>query len=58
MAAEFDRVHSVQRALQVGALDRILPPADLRPYLIDAVRRGIAREEQEPTFAKPEEQVA
>jgi acetyl-CoA carboxylase carboxyltransferase component len=57
MAAEFDRVHSVQRALQVGALDRILPPADLRPYLIDAVRRGIAREE-EPTFAKPEEQVA
>ena len=46
MAAEFDRVHSVQRALEVGALDRILPPADLRPYLIDAVRRGIAKEEE------------
>ena len=44
MAAEFDRVHSVQRALEVGALDRILPPANLRPYLIDAVERGIARE--------------
>ena len=27
MAAEFDRVHSVQRALEVGALDRIIPPA-------------------------------
>ncbi len=45
MAAEFDRVHSVQRALEVGALDRIIPPATLRPYLIDAVERGIAKAE-------------
>jgi acetyl-CoA carboxylase carboxyltransferase component len=45
MAAEFDRVHSVQRALAVGALDRIIPPHQLRPYLIDAIERGIAREE-------------
>ena len=44
-AAEFDRVHSVQRALQVGALDRIIPPATLRPYLVDALQRGIARTE-------------
>jgi acetyl/propionyl-CoA carboxylase alpha subunit/acetyl-CoA carboxylase carboxyltransferase component len=43
MAAEFDRVHSVQRALEVGALHRIIPPATLRPYLIDAVERGIKR---------------
>ena len=57
MAAEFDRVHSVQRALAVGALDRILPPADLRPYLIDAVRRGNARAE-ELTLVKSEEQAA
>jgi acetyl/propionyl-CoA carboxylase alpha subunit/acetyl-CoA carboxylase carboxyltransferase component len=57
MAAEFDRVHSVQRALEVGALDRILPPADLRPYLIDAVRRGIAKE-QKTTLTKAEEQAA
>jgi acetyl/propionyl-CoA carboxylase alpha subunit/acetyl-CoA carboxylase carboxyltransferase component len=46
MAAEFDRVHSVQRALQVGALDHIIPPANLRSYLIEAVERGIAREEK------------
>ena len=45
MAAEFDRVHSVQRALAVGALDRIIPPHQLRPYLIDAIERGIARQE-------------
>ena len=44
MAAEFDRVHSVQRALAVGALHHIIPPAKLRPYLIEAVERGIARE--------------
>jgi acetyl/propionyl-CoA carboxylase alpha subunit/acetyl-CoA carboxylase carboxyltransferase component len=46
MAAEFDRVHSVQRALEVGALHCIIPPAHLRPYLIDAVARGIAKEQE------------
>jgi hypothetical protein len=46
MAAEFDRVHSVQRALDVGALNCIIPPAKLRPYLIDAVKRGIERKEK------------
>jgi len=45
MAAEFDRVHSVHRALTVGALSYIIPPANLRPYLIDAVERGIRGEE-------------
>jgi acetyl-CoA carboxylase carboxyltransferase component len=46
MASEFDRVHSVYRALSVGALNHIIPPANLRSYLIDAVERGIRREEQ------------
>src|SRR4029077_1477360 len=46
MANEFDRVHSVQRAQSVGALDHIIPPANLRSYLIDAVERGIQREEE------------
>ena len=57
MAAEFDRVHSVQRALDVGALDRIIPAATLRPYLVDAIARGIAKEE-EMAFTKKEEQAA
>jgi acetyl/propionyl-CoA carboxylase alpha subunit/acetyl-CoA carboxylase carboxyltransferase component len=53
MAAEFDRVHSVQRALKVGALNCIIPPSTLRPYLIDAVERGLKRMlEMEPQ--KPE----
>jgi acetyl/propionyl-CoA carboxylase alpha subunit/acetyl-CoA carboxylase carboxyltransferase component len=43
VAEEFDRIHTVERALRVGSLDRIIPPSQLRPYLIDAVERGIAR---------------
>ena len=41
MAGEFDRIHSVHRALSVGALDQIIPPASLRPYLVQAVERGM-----------------
>jgi len=46
MAAEFDRIHSVHRALEVGALHRIISPASLRPYLIEAISRGVAAEQQ------------
>ena len=60
MAEEFDRVHCVHRALEVGALHKILPPATLRPYLIDAVERGMQRTEQllaeEAAARKPEEE--
>lgn len=45
-ADHFDQVHSVYRAQQTGSLDHILPPARLRPYLIEALERGIAREEE------------
>jgi acetyl-CoA carboxylase carboxyltransferase component len=44
VASEFDRIHSVHRALSVGALHHIIPPSKLRPYLIHAVERGIASE--------------
>ena len=54
VAGEIDRVHSVHRALEVGALHHILPPANLRPYLIHAVERGIANEKQlEKTQTEP-----
>lgn len=43
VADEFDRVHSVHRALKVGSLDRIIRAAELRPYLVDAIERGMAR---------------
>ncbi len=41
LADEFDRVHSIERARQVGSVQAIVPAARLRPYLIDAVRRGM-----------------
>ena len=44
MAVEFDRVHSVHRALSVGALNRIIAPASLRSYLVDAIERGMKKE--------------
>ncbi|MFL5442167.1 MAG: carboxyl transferase domain-containing protein [Myxococcales bacterium] len=40
---EYDRVHSVERALKVGSLDRIIAARELRPYLVEAVERGMAR---------------
>lgn len=43
VAEEFDTVHSVHRALAVGSLDRIVPSSQLRPYLIDAVERGMKK---------------
>jgi acetyl/propionyl-CoA carboxylase alpha subunit/acetyl-CoA carboxylase carboxyltransferase component len=47
VAHEFDDVHSVHRALRVGSLHRIIPAAALRPYLIDAVERGMRRTPEE-----------
>jgi acetyl-CoA carboxylase carboxyltransferase component len=46
MAAEFDAVHSVERAVEVGSVTRIIPASTLRPYLIEAVERGIRRTEE------------
>ena len=43
LAAEFDAIHSVERAVEVGSVDRIVPAASLRPALIDAVERGMRR---------------
>ena len=42
VAAEFDRIHNIQRALAVGSVDKIIRAADLRPYIIDALERGMA----------------
>ena len=43
VAAEFERVHNIERARDVGSVDAIVPAAQLRPLLIDAVERGMAR---------------
>ncbi|TQM38282.1 carboxyl transferase domain-containing protein [Pseudonocardia cypriaca] len=43
VADEFDAAHSVERAQRVGSVDVIVPATGLRPYLADAVRRGMER---------------
>ena len=37
-------IHSVERAAPVGSVHTVIPaPERLRPYLVDAVERGIRR---------------
>ncbi len=43
VADEFDTAHSVQRARRMGSVHTIVPAVRLRPYLVDAVQRGMAR---------------
>jgi acetyl-CoA carboxylase carboxyltransferase component len=43
VAAEFDAVHSIQRAQRMGSVDAIIRPKELRPQIIAAVERGLAR---------------
>ncbi len=43
VAAEFDGIHSIERALAVGSVDHIIAAADIRPYVVDALDRGMAR---------------
>ena len=46
VAAEFEAIHDIERAQKMGSVDAIIAPQDLRPYLVDALERGIARELQ------------
>ena len=43
VAAEFDRIHSIQRAVEVGSVDAIISAGQLRPAIIDAIERGLGR---------------
>ena len=38
VAAEFDAIHTVERAKQVGSLEEIVSPADMRSFLIRSLR--------------------
>jgi acetyl/propionyl-CoA carboxylase alpha subunit/acetyl-CoA carboxylase carboxyltransferase component len=43
VAAEFDRIHSIQRAVEVGSVDAIVSVAQLRPAIIGAIEHGLSR---------------
>ena len=44
LAEEFDAVHTVERALEVGSLEAIVEPSRMRPYLIDLLREELEGE--------------
>jgi acetyl-CoA carboxylase carboxyltransferase component len=46
VASEFDHIHNMQRAQRVGSIDHVIEPEAIRPYLIEALKRGIDRELQ------------
>ncbi|MET8043442.1 carboxyl transferase domain-containing protein [Micromonospora sp. NPDC005215] len=37
VATEFDRVHNIQRAVEVGSVDAVVRAAELRPRIIEAI---------------------
>jgi acetyl-CoA carboxylase carboxyltransferase component len=37
VAAEFDRIHDIRRAVQVGSVDAVIRAAELRPRIIEAI---------------------
>ncbi len=41
VAAEFDAVHDIHRAVRVGSVDEVVPVARLRPRVIEAIERGL-----------------
>jgi acetyl-CoA carboxylase carboxyltransferase component len=43
VADEFEAEHSIERAQRVGSVHEIVPADNLRPYLADAVQRGMDR---------------
>jgi acetyl-CoA carboxylase carboxyltransferase component len=42
LAVEFDAVHSVERARAVGSLSGIVEPDELRPFVVQALRRQLS----------------
>ena len=42
VADEFDGIHDIERAMRVGSVDRIISPAELRPFVVGALERRLA----------------
>ena len=43
LAAKFDSIHSIERAVEVGSVNSIVAAGSLRPYLVDAIERGMRK---------------
>ena len=42
IAREFDRIHSIGRAVEVGSVDAVVPAVELRPRIIEALESRLA----------------
>ncbi|HEU4330719.1 MAG TPA: carboxyl transferase domain-containing protein [Lapillicoccus sp.] len=42
VASEFDAVHSIHRAVEVGSVDEVIKASELRPKIIAAIEAGLA----------------
>ncbi|HEX3784114.1 MAG TPA: carboxyl transferase domain-containing protein [Pseudonocardiaceae bacterium] len=42
VATEFDRVHNIQRAVEVGSVDAVIRAAELRPRIIEAIETRLS----------------
>jgi len=43
LGQKFDKIHSVERAREVGSIDDIIKPSEIRPYLIRTVLEGMKK---------------
>ncbi len=43
VAAEFDGVHDIHRAVRVGSVDKVIEATKLRPEIIEAIEVGLSR---------------
>ncbi len=43
VAAEFDGVHDIHRAVEVGSVDEVIAARDLRPKVVGAIEKGLRR---------------
>ena len=41
VAAEFDGVHNIHRAVEVGSVDEVIAASDLRPKVVAAIEKGL-----------------
>jgi acetyl-CoA carboxylase carboxyltransferase component len=41
VAAEFDGVHDIHRAVRVGSVDKVISAARLRPEIVEAIEAGL-----------------
>jgi acetyl-CoA carboxylase carboxyltransferase component len=46
IAAEFDGIHSIQRAVRVGSVDAVISASELRPKLVEAIEHGFVLQGQ------------